>query len=50
MPKHLLLIRHAKSDWNDSTLSDFGRPLNKQGEKDAFEMAQRLVKKKIIPQ
>jgi phosphohistidine phosphatase len=45
--KSLLLIRHAKSDWNDPSLDDFDRPLNERGKKDAPLMAQRLVDKKI---
>jgi len=40
--KTLLLIRHAKSDWSDSSQSDFDRPLNERGKKDAPKMAQRL--------
>ena len=48
--KQLLIVRHAKSDWNDFSLSDFDRPLNSRGEKNAPEMAARLVKKEIIPQ
>jgi len=48
--KQLLLVRHAKSDWNNSELSDFDRPLNKRGAKDAPEMAERLLNKHIIPQ
>jgi phosphohistidine phosphatase len=45
--KYLLLIRHAKSDWNDPLLKDFDRPLNERGRKDAPVMAKRLVDKKI---
>jgi len=45
--KQLLLIRHAKSDWNAPSLGDFDRPLNERGKKDAPEMAQRLLNKKI---
>lgn len=48
--KQLLLVRHAKSDWNNSELSDFERPLNKRGERDAPEMAARMLDKHIIPQ
>ena len=48
--KQVLLIRHAKSDWNNSELSDFERPLNKRGNKDAPAMAERLLKKHLIPQ
>lgn len=50
MPKKLLLVRHAKSDWNDSSLSDFERYLNPRGERDAPEMAKRLLQKGLIPQ
>jgi phosphohistidine phosphatase len=45
--KTLLLVRHAKSDWNDPSLKDFDRPLNDRGKKDAPLMAQRLIDKKI---
>ncbi|MDQ6972634.1 MAG: histidine phosphatase family protein [Mariprofundaceae bacterium] len=43
MERHLLLIRHAKSDWSDPALSDFERPLNTRGQADALFMAQRLA-------
>ena len=29
--KKLLLLRHAKSSWQDASLTDFERPLNKRG-------------------
>lgn len=45
--KKLLLIRHAKSSWEDLTLEDFLRPLNKRGLKDAPFMAKLLKKKEI---
>lgn len=45
--KTLLLIRHAKSSWDNSELSDFDRPLNDRGKKDAPEMAKRIRKEKI---
>ena len=45
--KTVLLVRHAKSSWDDITLSDFERPLNDRGKKNAPEMAERLLKKKI---
>ncbi|MEO8794970.1 MAG: histidine phosphatase family protein [Daejeonella sp.] len=48
--KKLLLIRHAKSDWNTPGQKDFDRSLNHRGEKNAPEMAKRAVKKGIIPQ
>lgn len=45
--KHLLLVRHAKSSWNNSSLTDFDRPLNDRGLHDAPMMARRLLAKKI---
>jgi phosphohistidine phosphatase len=47
--KRVLLVRHAKSDWNDFRLSDHDRPLNERGKKDAPEMAEYLNKKQLIP-
>jgi phosphohistidine phosphatase len=47
MSKILFLVRHAKSSWDDPALSDFDRPLNERGKKDAPEMAERLNSKKI---
>lgn len=43
MPKQLIIIRHAKSAWDDAALSDFDRPLNDRGRKDAPRMAKWLV-------
>ncbi len=45
--KILLLIRHAKSDWAQTALSDIDRPLNGRGKKDAPKMAERLLERKI---
>lgn len=45
--KSLLLIRHAKSSWDSPSLSDFDRPLNDRGLRDAPMMAQRILSKKI---
>lgn len=35
-------MRHAKSDWSNSSLSDHDRPLNKRGRKAAPSMARHL--------
>jgi phosphohistidine phosphatase len=40
--KTLLLIRHAKSGWDDPSLSDFDRTLTERGKSDAKIMAQRI--------
>lgn len=50
MSKKLLLIRHAKSDWNNPELRDFDRPLNERGQRNAPEMAKRLIKNQLVPQ
>ena len=38
----LTLIRHAKSSWDEAGLSDFDRPLNDRGRRDAPRMGRRL--------
>jgi phosphohistidine phosphatase len=49
--KRLLIVRHAKSDWNNASLiKDIDRPLNVRGVNDAYNMAERLMKKKILPE
>lgn len=45
--KRILVIRHAKSSWDDPAQSDFDRPLNERGKHDAPQMAQRLLAKSI---
>jgi phosphohistidine phosphatase len=45
--KTLLLIRHAKSSWDNPGISDFDRPLNERGKKDAPAMAERLYERGI---
>jgi phosphohistidine phosphatase len=47
--KTLLVIRHAKSSWDDEGLSDFERPLNERGKRDAPAMAKRLKEKGVNP-
>ncbi len=47
--KHLYLIRHAKSDWNDESKSDFDRGLNKRGKKAVLTMAKDLKEKEVMP-
>jgi phosphohistidine phosphatase len=47
--KRLFVIRHAKSSWKDSLLSDFDRPLNGRGKKNAPMMGSRLKKRRVFP-
>src|SRR6056297_1598790 len=43
--KTLLIIRHAKSSWDNPDLPDVERPLNKRGFRDAPFMAKLIAEK-----
>ncbi len=45
----LLLLRHAKSSWDQPELSDIERPLNKRGEREAPLIGTLLRRQKIVP-
>lgn len=47
--KTLLILRHAKSSWNYPELSDYNRPLNKRGKRDAPRMGAHLREQGLIP-
>ena len=47
--KRLTLVRHAKSSWRDSSLSDRDRPLNGRGKSDAPLMGERLAARGARP-
>ncbi len=47
--KTLLILRHAKSSWNDPTLSDHDRPLNKRGKRDAPNMGRLIRTEGLVP-
>jgi phosphohistidine phosphatase len=47
--KILVLIRHAKSNWDNPGIDDFDRPLNKRGKRDAPFMGERLRTRAILP-
>lgn len=48
--KKLFLVRHAKSSWDYSDLTDFERPLNKRGRRDAPFMARLLAQQGVSPE
>ena len=48
MPAELLILRHAKSDWAQN-VSDFERPLNSRGERDAPRMGRWLLAQDLQP-
>lgn len=47
--KNLLIIRHAKSSWDDPALADFDRPLNPRGKRDAPFMGGLLKARGSLP-
>jgi len=47
--KELFLVRHAKSSWDDPTISDHERPLNERGYRNAPEMGRRLSDRGVSP-
>jgi phosphohistidine phosphatase len=50
MTRTLLLMRHAKSDWDQPDLSDHDRPLNARGRNAAPKMASWLIKNEYWPE
>jgi len=47
--RSIILLRHAKSSWDNPSLPDIERPLNKRGLRDAPEMGRRLKSRGISP-
>jgi len=47
--KRLILLRHAKSSWDDSRLEDFDRPLAARGKRAADAMAEYLAGEGLVP-
>lgn len=48
--KHLYIMRHAKSSWDSPGLSDFERPLNPRGKRDAPHMGDFLAEHDFMPE
>jgi phosphohistidine phosphatase len=48
--KTLLLVRHAKSSWDDAATPDKDRPLSNRGKRDAPKMGERLAKRGVKPE
>lgn len=49
MARELLLLRHAKSDWDSGAVTDFDRPLSKRGRRDAPRIGEWLYREGLIP-
>jgi phosphohistidine phosphatase len=47
--KTLLILRHAKSSWDDASLDDRDRPLNARGRRDAPRIGELLHDEQLIP-
>ena len=47
--KRLLILRHAKSDWGNSSLDDWERPLSGRGINDAPRVGEMLRERSSIP-
>lgn len=47
--KTLLLLRHAKSSWDDHSLDDFDRPLNERGRQAAPRMGRWIRDNDLVP-
>ncbi|MEO3998723.1 histidine phosphatase family protein [Mesorhizobium sp. CAU 1732] len=49
MDKTLLLLRHAKSSWDDKSLADFDRPLSSRGRKAAPAIGAEMARRGWFP-
>jgi phosphohistidine phosphatase len=47
--KRLLVLRHAKSSWADTSLDDWQRPLNDRGRRDAPRVGEWLRDRSLVP-
>lgn len=47
--KTLLVLRHAKSSWNDAAMTDHDRPLNERGRRDAPRVGRWLQDQQLVP-
>lgn len=47
--RQLLLLRHAKSSWDEATLSDHARPLNGRGKSAAAAMGEQMRELGLAP-
>ena len=49
MKRKLIVMRHAKSSWSSTALTDHGRPLNDRGKRDAPKVGAALVERGWMP-
>jgi len=48
--KTILLLRHAKSSWNDPDVQDFERPLNQRGRRVAPLIGRFMLQQEFVPE
>lgn len=48
-PRFLILMRHAKSSWEEEGMDDFSRPLNNRGQRTAPTIAKWIVEQGLVP-
>jgi phosphohistidine phosphatase len=49
MKRELLILRHAKSDWDTGAANDYDRPLSKRGHQDAPRVGRFLLSQGLQP-
>ena len=49
MPRKLIVMRHAKSSWNNPELADHDRPLNERGKRDSPKIAEEISRRNWTP-
>jgi phosphohistidine phosphatase len=49
VPKKLILLRHAKSAWDNPSIADFDRPLSNRGRKAAPLVGAYLARRGLVP-
>lgn len=49
MSRELLILRHAKSAWDTPAETDYDRPLNGRGKRDAPRMGAWLLAQELVP-
>jgi phosphohistidine phosphatase len=49
MTRELLILRHAKSDWDTGAATDFDRPLSTRGQQDAPRVGRFLAGQGLVP-
>ncbi len=49
MSRELMVVRHAKSSWSSGAVTDYERPLNARGKRDAPRMGRWMQRQLLVP-